>query len=95
LRWREEQARVERLKRLETIWRRNQGLPELMAAVRSVVGKVDSMSEVGKWLSWAETYANRSDPLNRFRKVTSDPTTSTTTATTLIASRTEAFESRR
>jgi hypothetical protein len=75
LRWREEQPRVERLERLETIWRRNRGLRELVAAVSNAVGEVDSTSEVGKWLSWAETYANRSDPLNRFRKRTSDPIT--------------------
>jgi hypothetical protein len=72
LRWREEQARVERLERLETVWRRNRGLRELVAAVSNAVGEVDSTSEVGKWLAWPETYANRSDPLNRFRKRTND-----------------------
>jgi hypothetical protein len=27
------------------------------------------------WLSWAETYANRSDPLNRFRDCNTEPIT--------------------
>jgi hypothetical protein len=75
LRWREEQARVERFERLHLLWRRNQGLRELVAAVRGAVGEVNSASEMGKWLSWAETYANRSDPLNRLHKRTSEPIT--------------------
>jgi hypothetical protein len=65
--WREEQARVERLIRLEAVWTRNQKLRELVSALRQVLGEVETESELGKWLSWAETYANRSDPLNRFR----------------------------
>jgi hypothetical protein len=78
LRWREELARVERLEQLEKVWRPNQELGELLAALRSAVGEVDPESEVGKWLSWAEKYADRSDPLNRFRKRTSDRNTLTT-----------------
>jgi hypothetical protein len=67
-RWREEQARVERLLRLEDVWTRNQRLRELVARLREVLGDVAPDSELGNWLAWAEGYAERSDPLNRFRR---------------------------
>jgi hypothetical protein len=72
LRWREEQARIERLERLGAMWTRNERFRQLVAGVRTALGEVDGASEVGKWLSWAETYADRSDPLNRFRNRKSD-----------------------
>jgi hypothetical protein len=73
--WREEQARVERLVRLEMIWRRNQRIRELVTALRDASGEVEVDSEVGKWLTWAEGYADRSDPLNRFRQRKSEKLT--------------------
>jgi hypothetical protein len=73
--WREEQARVERLIRLEAVWTRNRKLRELASALRQTLGEVETESELGKWLSWAEAYANRSDPLNRFRERKSETLT--------------------
>jgi hypothetical protein len=46
-----------------------------MAALRGAVGEVNSASEMGKWLSWADAYANRSDPLNRLHNRTTEPIT--------------------
>jgi len=39
LRWHQEQAKVERLVRLDVVWRRNQSLRESVAAVASAVGQ--------------------------------------------------------
>lgn len=55
---REEQARVERLVRLEGVWTRNQKVRQLVSALRDALGEVDADSEKGKWLAWAEDYAD-------------------------------------
>jgi hypothetical protein len=68
LRWREEEARMQRLEQLAKLWRRNQELRQLVASIQSSVGDVASDSELGKWLAWAEDHVEKSDPLRHFRK---------------------------
>jgi hypothetical protein len=50
----EEQARVERLVRLETVWTRNVRLRELVARVREAIGEVEAQSELDHWLAWQQ-----------------------------------------
>jgi hypothetical protein len=45
--WREEQARVERLMRLEAVWTRNQKLRQLVNALREAFVEAEADSEVG------------------------------------------------
>jgi hypothetical protein len=68
LRWREEQARVERLERLATVWRRNRELRVHVSELREAIGIVDATSELSQWLAWAADYAGRSDPLKPLRE---------------------------
>jgi hypothetical protein len=67
-RWREEQAKVERLERLADLWQQNQRSRQLIAAVKDAVGAVETESELGRWLAWADRRAESSDPLRRLRE---------------------------
>jgi hypothetical protein len=68
LHWREEEARMQRLERLAAMWRRNQELRQLVASIQSSAGDVAPDSELGKWLAWAASYVQTSDPLRYLRK---------------------------
>ena len=47
-------------------------LRELVTRVLEAAGEVEAESELQNWLTWAADYAERSDPLNRFRELTSE-----------------------
>lgn len=66
-RWREEQARIERLDRLAAVWERHQRLRDVVTDLRATIGEVQSDSQLGTWLAWAAGYVERSDPLRRLR----------------------------
>jgi hypothetical protein len=58
---------MERFERLAEVWRQNQELRQLVASIQAEVGSVETDSELGKWLAWANEYVQRSDPLRHLR----------------------------
>src|SRR5205085_2680974 len=56
LRWRVEQGKMERFDRLAVIWRRNQELRQLIASIEAILGHVETASEIGQWLAWANDH---------------------------------------
>ncbi|MDP1572194.1 MAG: hypothetical protein Q8L86_19525 [Vicinamibacterales bacterium] len=67
LRWREEQARMDRLERLASLWNRHRQVRELVGALRTKAGDVEPGSELSEWLDWARDYVEASDPLRHLR----------------------------
>lgn len=65
---RQERAKVRRLERLREATDEHQRLREFVAHLHEVVGTVDSDTELGRWLSWADDHVRRLDPLTPFRE---------------------------
>lgn len=67
LRWREEQAKIQRLERLSEVFERYKRLQSVVSELRSTIGSVEGDSHLGKWLSWAGDHLERSDPFRALR----------------------------
>ena len=69
---RDERERIEALNRDVDNWYRSERIRAYLAAFRSCMekwsGPIQPKSDVGRWLAWAETYADRLDPLKPQRK---------------------------
>jgi hypothetical protein len=65
---RQERARVRRLERLWEAANKHQRLRAFVAQLHDVAGSVDPDSELGRWLSWADSHVRRLDPLAPFRE---------------------------
>lgn len=63
----EEEARIERFNNMVAHWRRTKERRTFLEQLREAVGAVETESQLGKWLAWAEAYVEGSDPLERFR----------------------------
>jgi len=64
---RDERERIEALNRDVDNWHRSETIRAYLAAFRSCMekwsGPIQPKSDVGRWLAWAEIYADRLDPL--------------------------------
>lgn len=65
---RQERAKVRRLERLREATDEHQRLREFVAHLHDVMGTTDPNTELGGWLSWADAYVRRVDPLTPFRE---------------------------
>lgn len=65
---REEDARADRFDTLVEYWDKAQQRRRFLGELRKAVGGVAQASELARWLEWAHSFVESSDPLNRFGK---------------------------
>jgi hypothetical protein len=69
---RDERERIEALNRDVDNWHQSERIRAYLAAFRSCMekwsGPIQPKNDVGRWLAWAETYADRLDPLKPQRR---------------------------
>lgn len=61
----EEQKKIDQWDQWMTAWKRTQDVRAFAAAIREALAPIDEGSKPAEWLTWAEAYAARIDPLRR------------------------------